>query len=169
MDLSDLSISARRDHMSLADKLRSSTASMAKPPDQSNNQYKSRNREEEERIRFLHEEMKKIGLSPTIVVYGDDATYKSGRSSIGGDSYLEDLLQQREDRDEIHREEIMEEVLERYKEIHEPKSELLFIEMLEEITKQKKEEHAKENLDQDRCIAKELELRAEQLKSEPFF
>lgn len=33
----------------------------------------------------------------------------------------------------------------------------------------KKEEHAKENLDQDRCIAKELELRAEQLKSEPFF
>lgn len=115
--------------------------------------------EDEEEITFLHEEMQKIGLSPTVLVNRDDGTHTSGRSSIGGDSYLEDLLMQREEREDDHREEIMDETLDYYDSIHGPKSEGLFLEVLGMVTKEKQEEFEKRDMLQDKLISKELELR----------
>ena len=126
------------------------------PPDE---QYESHyGEEEQEEITFLHEEMKKIGLSPTIFVGRDDATQTS-RSSIGGDSYLEDLLMQREERGDDHREEIMNETLEHYDAIDGPKSEDLFLDILGKVTKEKQKEFAERDLLQDKLISEQLELR----------
>ena len=135
-------------------------------PGGSDKQYRS-NDSEEERILLLHEEMRKIGLTPTIMVHWDDATQTSGRTSLGEDSYLEDLLQQREEREDEHREEILEETLEWFNAIRQPKSEGQFLDLLDKVKKQKEAEFAKRDVLQDKFISNEVNLRKERLNGKP--
>ena len=119
----------------------------------------------DEDMSILHREMKDIGLSPNIVVKNHDSMGTSVRSSlsarwsIGGDSYLDDLLAQRDELEDEHREEIMEEALAQYDDMDGPKYEDRFLEVLEKVTAQKKDEFEKKILAHDKLISQELEFR----------
>ena len=116
----------------------------------------------------LHRQLRKSGLSPTITFKADDTTQKNDESSLGDDSYLEDLLRRREEREDAQREEVMEEALGLFNSIADPKSENLFLEILEEVKGRKQEVFTKRDQLQDNLISKEMDLRLQQKQNSSF-
>ncbi|VEU43311.1 unnamed protein product [Pseudo-nitzschia multistriata] len=123
--------------------------------------------------------LQELGLSSTIIVddknaYDDadgneNCDYYGYHDSdlYGGDdgdeSYLADLLQQRDRRTTVQREEIMEEALERFnavpninEETGKQKTDRLFLKLVEEVEKEMEEEFQRRNDLQDERIAREL-------------
>eukprot|EP00536_Pseudo-nitzschia_multiseries_P000025 jgi/Psemu1/109/gm1.109_g len=131
------------------------------------------------------EELRELGMSPTITIHNknsdsdsdsedDGDSYVShgdAYSAWGNESYLGDLMNQRECRDHLQREEVMEEALERFnlipniinKKTGERKSNLLFLKLVDQVEVEMAEEFRKRNELQDQRIANELLSKAERL------
>lgn len=117
-------------------------------------------KEEQQRIESLHKQMIELGL-PTTLAFDEDALTRISRFSESGDSYLQDLKQQKVDRDDERREELMEDALDLYRAAvaeGAPETEALFLQILDELKVEKESEYREKDKRHDELIEKAIML-----------
>jgi hypothetical protein len=118
----------------------------------------------------LHATLLALGISSHIDV---DEDYESKRPestfSLGEDSYILDLMQQVEGREDMQREEMMEEALERFNALEVSGSERReeqYLQILDEVKKEKEIEFMESNRKQDELLKSALEMKSQPKKDE---
>jgi len=118
-------------------------------------------------VRRFHQELAKEGLPRTIEIQAGDEPSASSRISIRSfseDSYLHDLLAQKDRREEERKEEILEEALELYQvalqERNIEEDEELFVVIFNELLKEVSENAREADRQQDELIDREIRMAA---------
>eukprot|EP00980_Cylindrotheca_fusiformis_P014806 scaffold4026_cov117-Cylindrotheca_fusiformis.AAC.41 len=115
-------------------------------------------------------ELRRKGLPPTISV-GSPACFDQSFLSIGGfsgASYIEDLIAQKQKRDDERNEQALEEALELYhvalRESNEKENELLFTQIYQDVLKKNKEKYKEEDRIADEHLDREAEAYERRIK-----